>query len=421
MAEKTETETPEGTDAVTAEQDDRDAATDAVFSEDEFVATDTPSSRPRGRLAGILALLIACVALAGVGYLAFFALQDAPKDNGSDEKLRTLSSAADKTDETLRDLQIKLADMMGQDNTSGAAVAALEQRVNSRLRTLDVLPGRMVRLERSFSSLQGLSTGVQDTWLLAETEYYMQIANAQLQLAGNPHLATLALRLADERLVQIADPSLTDIRRILANELQALELVEKPDIEGATLTLASLAGIVGDLPLRQEIQTGRDEVEAPDADLSGIDRALASLKGAVGEVVTIRRTDETVRPLMAPDAAYFLRANLSLQLQAARLALLRGEQAVFQQSLDDARDWIEEYYDAQSTPVRRALRTLRDIRESSFVTAIPDISESLRLLRQHVAFNQAAEISNSNLNSDPDNGQNLTPDQDEEVSSEQQE
>ena len=42
------------------------------------------------------------------------------------------------------------------------------------------------------------------------------------------------------------------------------------------------------------------------------------------------RADEAMRPLIAPEAQYFLRANLALQLQAARLALLRGEETDLQ-------------------------------------------------------------------------------------------
>jgi uroporphyrin-3 C-methyltransferase len=108
-------------------------------------------------------------------------------------------------------------------------------------------------------------------------------------------------------------------------------------------------------------------------------------------VVSVRRTDEAARPLIAPDAVYFLRANLALQLQAARLALLRSEQALFRQSLDDATAWLREYYDIDSTPVKGALRTIAEIRESSFDTSLPDISESLRLLRQYIAFRRAAD------------------------------
>jgi uroporphyrin-3 C-methyltransferase len=96
-------------------------------------------------------------------------------------------------------------------------------------------------------------------------------------------------------------------------------------------------------------------------------------------------------PLLTPDAIYFLRTNLTLQLQAARLALLRGEQAVFQQSLDDAAAWLELYFDADSAQVGGALQTIAEIRAGVFDVAAPDISESLRLLRQFKTIGESAQ------------------------------
>jgi uroporphyrin-3 C-methyltransferase len=113
------------------------------------------------------------------------------------------------------------------------------------------------------------------------------------------------------------------------------------------------------------------------------------LKSTVGDVVSVRRTDEAVRPLIAPESAFFLRANLSLQLQVARLALLRGERAAFQQSLDDTDTWLGEYYDADSAQVQSARKTIAEIRDGLFDMAMPDISESLRLLRQHNTLSAA--------------------------------
>jgi uroporphyrin-3 C-methyltransferase len=107
-------------------------------------------------------------------------------------------------------------------------------------------------------------------------------------------------------------------------------------------------------------------------------------------VVSVRRTEEALKPLIAPEAQYFLRANLALQLQAARLAILRGEESIFQKSLDDAATWIREYYDTESIPVQSALQTIADIRDSVFSVSVPDISESLRLLRQFNALADAA-------------------------------
>jgi len=172
--------------------------------------------------------------------------------------------------------------------------------------------------------------------------------------------------------------------------MQAIEVMDKPDIEGITLTLASLASVVDSLPLRQEVDDTEGDTGEVDPDLSGMDRALASLKRAIGDVVSVRRTDEAAAPLTAPDAVYFLRANLALQLQAARLAILRNEKEIFEQSLDDASVWLTRYYDTESTPVQGALETIAEIRNGLFSGAPPDISKSLRLLRQHVTLSGPA-------------------------------
>ena len=58
-------------------------------------------------------------------------------------------------------------------------------------------------------------------------------------------------------------------------------------------------------------------------------------------------------------------------------------------SLDDAAAWLREYYNTGSAPVQSALQTIAEIRESAFTVAAPDISESLRLLRQYNAFSGA--------------------------------
>lgn len=232
------------------------------------------------------------------------------------------------------------------------------------------------------SALQGVSAGARDTWLLAEAEYYMQIANAQLQLGNNPHLAMLALGMADERVVQMANPGLTEVRRAIADELAALEVMEKPDIEGVSLTLASLSRVVESLPL-QTTEANRDDADgATDEDLSGTARAWASVKGAMSGIVKVTPPDEETRALLTPDTAALIRSNLALQLQAARLALLRGEQAIFEQSLDDANALLDAYFVSDSAPVSSARQTIAEIRDSMFAATAPDISESLRLIRQ---------------------------------------
>ena len=336
-----------------------------------------------------LALIVATLALVAFG-IDFVRDRSAANDRDEeDDAVATVTTSVRAVQDSVATLSQSVTALSDDIAARDREVAAIERRFSDRLRQMEALGGRMSAMEGTVSSLQGISTGARDAWLLAEAEYYMQIANAQLQLAGNPHLATLALSLADERILQMANPALTEIRRALSNELRSLEVMEKPDTAGVSLTLASLAAVVDSLPLRQEIIRAGDSESATDTELTGTDRALESLKSAMSKAVSIRRVDETVQPLIAPEAQYFLRANLALQLQAAKLAMLRGEEQLFQQSLDDAAAWLREYYNTGSTPVQNALQTIADIRDSAFTVAVPDISESLRLLRQHNAFSDA--------------------------------
>jgi len=362
---------------------------------------ETPPNEPQRQrrgsagFVGWLALVLALGALSGIAYVVYDDWRTGSADQESDAALASLDETLKATRDSLNNLEQRLESLASRDVASVGELQSMERRLNERVENLDSLPGRVGNLEGSIASLQGISKGARDAWLLAEAEYYMQIANAQLQLAGNPHLASLALSFADERVLQLADPALTEVRRALSDELRAIEVMEKPDIEGVTLTLASLAGVVDSLPLRQEVDLPDSEMDEIDPELSGMDRALASLKRAIGDVVSVRRTDEAAAPLTAPDAVYFLRANLALQFQAARLALLRNEKEIFEQSLDDASDWLARYYDTESAPVQSALETIAEIRNGLFSVSPPDISESLRLLRQHVTLSGSETPSDS--------------------------
>jgi len=362
----------------------------------EFVVEPLMTSSRGKRSAGVVswsALLISLLAVVAVAVNFLTDRSSAGNAEGNSAELQALASTIDATQNALESLQQNITALSEQSSARDARIDSVGRQLDDRLRQLESLPGRLAAIETSMASIQGISTGARDAWLLAEAEYYMQIANAQLQLANNPELARVALAHADERILQLADPRLINIRQALSDELRALEVMDKPDTAGTSLTLASLARIVDSLPLRQETLV-RDQQTTPiDTELSGLDRAVASFKSAVSGVVSVRRTDEAMQPLIAPEARYFLRANLALQLQAARLALLRGEEAIFRQSLDDADAWLSEYYVSDSASVQSARASIAEIRDSAISVSMPDISLSLRLLRQLNRLAQATETS----------------------------
>jgi uroporphyrin-III C-methyltransferase len=352
-------------------------------------AVAPPRSRASAAIAWFAALL-AVAALAGVGWLAWQGRDSGAEAAANAVELERLASQfaglSEELGETaggLRELRESFGQFAAGRTEVAAEIDSLRGRLEGLLERSESLAPRIAELENAVSSLQGISTGAREAWLLAEAEYYMQIANARLQLAHSPEIALLALNYADERIRQLADPGLTEVRRALSREIQALEAHERLDVEGIALALANLAERVDSLPLDERVAEPRQEPEAIDDESSGASRAWESVKQAFSGLVSVRRAEEDVRPLLSPEAAYFLRANLALQFQSARLALLRGELAIYSRSLADAADWLGRYYDADSRAVRQAIETIGEIRDRPVQEPLPDISESLRLLRQY--------------------------------------
>ena len=373
-------------------KNDIQASEDAEFEVEVEVEDNEQHQKPkRGSGVAWLALLVSVIALAAVAFIKvenWLAADDDSSESDNGARIEGLDRRIDESNAALVTLESRLRQITHPDY--GADIDGLRRDVEDQLRLLGSLPSRMTTLEDSVASLAGISAGARQTFLLAEAEYYLQIANAQLQLANNPHLASLALGMADERVTTLSDPALTAVRRAISDELAALEVMKKPDLEGATLTLASLARVVESLPLAG-IATSDDAVVEDDTEQGGVDRAWDSVKDAMSGLVKVTPPDEAKLALVSPDAEYFLRNNLALQLQSARLALLRGEQAIFEQTLDDTSALLNTYFDTSSAQVASAQLTISEIRSSVFTAAAPDISESLRLLRQYRTLSETVE------------------------------
>lgn len=385
-----------------ARLDDTDAAAAGDGGETDREAADLEEppqagaggSRP-SRVPLLLSIAALLLAAAAVG------LALTPRDSGRPDpalvdagnrldrlatRLDDTTAALDDTEAGLSAVEQSLRELSNAARRAESDAAELGRTLNDRLRPLEAVPARLANLEASLSALQGISTGLRDTWLLAEAEHYLLIANAQLSLAGKPGQARAALELADERLASLANPALTDVRRAIAAEIRRIDAMDVVDLESTALTLSSLTDSVGSLPLKGGLVEPDFDDPAVSGELSGMDRALASLKASLSDVISVRRSDAPVTPLLPPDAAFFLRSNLRLEFDAARLALLEGEQALYEQSLDAAGAWLREYFDGDSQPVTSALATIDELRGRRLSAARPDISGSLALLRRFMAL-----------------------------------
>lgn len=258
------------------------------------------------------------------------------------------------------------------------------------------------RLRESVNTVRALAAPEQKGWALSEAEYLMRVANHRLTFLRDPNTALEALESADLRLLKLDDPAVADIRATLAQEILSLKTLERPDIQGMALKINSLAKLIEALPLpgpeSQSIRLGVEQEnsvanEADDSVLSSdtqrsLEQAADKVWNSVKSLVTVRRKGESGQAVLSPRESYFLRENLKLKLEAARLDLLQRNADAYQADLNKAEQWVAKYFIQDTPEVRHTLIQIRDLASVDIREQSPDISGSLRaitLLRARLA------------------------------------
>jgi uroporphyrin-3 C-methyltransferase len=369
---------PPDSDAVpeTSPPVDSDASTGVESEQASSIETE---SKPASR-SGVLPIAIAIAAIvigasAALGALLVRSSQRELADALAAERAATETEAAR--------FQAQVGDLEEQDRAlredlvaAGAARDALEQQLAD-------LPVQIANVERRIDAVQGGTFGARERWLRAEAEYYLSVANNELMLAGRWHNAELALELADDRLREIGDPALAPVRSLIADELLALRGVSLPDIEGLALSLERLAATAARLPLRSELPQSRAATDrAPEPEAPGLERLWATTKNALLSLVRVERLDEPVQPALAAEERTLVRRQFGLELQIARLALVQGQPSELQAALASADRLLAQDFDTAASEVQRARALLAEVRNVDIAPHAPDISASLRRLRE---------------------------------------
>ncbi len=246
----------------------------------------------------------------------------------------------------------------------------------------------------SLNSLIGRST--QD-WALAEAEYLLRVASERVQLQRDIKTALVALENADQRILELSDPGLMAVRQQIASERDQLKRVPVIDREGLAGSLDALLSRLDKLPVsglvyQTLVAEGEPEekpekaVTAPQLDWKSLEewKKIPQVAGeAIRKLVTIREHDQPVRPMMQPGSETFLRQNLRIQVEAARLALLREDPVFYKQAINTASEWLTQYYAVEDADVQISLEQLQELGSVQIRPEMPDISNSLRMLRKH--------------------------------------
>ncbi len=351
----------------------RSAAMDKPVSGQASVASSqTADDKPRQRrgVSGLAAVLALLIALAAAGFTAW-----------QNYELRRDRAQ----------LELDLARKLEQIETIGSDSRRLSNDARDVVRDVEA---RLGQIEARLAGIQNQRLAIEalydelsqsrDEWTLAEVEQILLVASQQLQLAGNVKAALIALEAADARLARSNRPQLTQVRRVIAQDIERLKSSPFVDVTGIGLKLESVISKVDELPLVMQTRpAGGNEHVAADSAEQGWRLLIAELWHDMLSLVRIERIDTPDTPLLAPEQAFFLRENLKLRLLGARLALLARDQAAYRADLAAAVDWSARYFDTAAPSVAASIDTLIELAQSDIQIDLPDVSASLGAVRTY--------------------------------------
>jgi uroporphyrin-3 C-methyltransferase len=230
-------------------------------------------------------------------------------------------------------------------------------------------------------------------WMVAEADYLMQVAAQRLTLFRDPVAAAEALRLADRRLVETGDPGWSSARELLAEEIAALSALKMPDVAALAAELWGLGEQAAALrtPVAGRVApTGA--APADGGDESAWRKVLRDGWEGFRSLVVIRRHDQPVAALLPPEQGIYLTHHLRLEIEAARLALLRADPALYRASLANAAGLLATWFDPADPAVASLAHALGRLGALDVRPALPDVSGSLRALRAREQRTAGGEI-----------------------------
>lgn len=300
------------------------------------------------------------------------------KDNASNAETAQLVR---ETQETAKELQVKVGVLESRQSESQSQQAALEQMYQ------DISKNR-------------------DEWALSEIEQVLSTASQQLQLAGNVQGALIALQNADRSLSRSDKPQFITIRRAIARDIDKLKALPQVDQAGIALRLDNVIGQIDNLPLLADEKPAEPiaprRVNPPATPAKGTAAAPAAEDMSLGrrmvetwrnwshemwddmrQLIRVRTVDRPEALMLSPGEAYFVRENLKLRLLNARLALLSRNEGTFRDDIGSAQQTLARYFDTKARSTQSVQGLLRQVQANNVTIEVPDLSESLNAVRNY--------------------------------------
>lgn len=279
-----------------------------------------------------------------------------------------------------------------QQNVIDSLESDSKQQANELSQVNHQLSLQLEQLQKELRETQQKITSTdeqQNQWMLAEAEYLIRQASYKLHYTDNAKTIVGLLQAADRQVLAMNDSSLQSLRQAISNDINAVRASGALDIEGVTIKLQSLKPLVEELELAtvqlpdgEEAETTEATDVTSDEETSGWQRFKDSFSSALSQYYTVHRYDESMKPFISPQHDALLRQNILLNLQAAQLAAIQHNDAMYQSALGEVEDWVTQYFKSEPATTTAFMQQLDELVQMSVALNLPQQLESLRAIEQ---------------------------------------
>ncbi len=251
-------------------------------------------------------------------------------------------------------------------------------------------------LQKAFTDIKGRRP---NDWLIAEADHLVKQAGRMLWLEKDIPTTTLLMLAADKRIADLNDPSLNPLRQAIALDVQSIKAIEQVDTDGIVARLMTLQQQIETLPLTETIlPPAQPEVKKTvSADVTDWkENLITSLDNFINQFVTYRVREGSATPLLSPDQAFYLEANLKAKLDQAINATFREDQKTYEMALQQASEWIARFYDVKAASTQSVLVALTELSALPVEIAYPSELKSQQLISDFLADRLRNAISMDN-------------------------
>lgn len=360
---------------------------------DRLLQENKPASS--GKAIAILALLISVAATAATGWQWWQTYQGNPEAAKQSESLARLQTTQQQLGQTVASFEAQLqsnaapvsaaefSELAGRLEQSRGTLEQLQGQAGEDQATINALQGSVRSLEQRLSTnesgLLNVAASTQNSSVeldIAEVDYLLRVANERLQLFADPVAADLALQAADMQIEAMDDPMFLSVRQRIASARQTLAAVPRVDRVQLSASISDMQSQLPGLQFRGEEAVQEAPLLADDAGW------WESFKYTLSSLVTVRRRAPEDESMLSLDDKDYLRQGLWLQLESARLALMRNDSSAYTGSLDRLRGTVEQFFHTGSAAVQTLLLETTKLQQVDIAPAMPDISAPWTQFRQ---------------------------------------